>query len=226
MPALDPLGPERVRSLDDRCRVVTRAHRWIAVAEGGHRPLEGVEERELVATGRRMLAKPGEGVGTEILEMRAPVDQERLAESAAQAVTAGQGAPVAPLVKQFGGTLQRGLHGVGAKHELGEVHSVERAELMEPVEVAHQIGERDSERPDCRLGRQRLGGDELLDARAEQLALRLGGPVPEGSFRLGAATEHEACRVQAGAPVTSIVTVVERGEDIVERRREPAKFGP
>ena len=55
-------------------------------------------------------------------------------------------------------SADRVLDGICAEDQPGQVQPVERAQVMEVGEPAEQVGQRDQERADRRLGRQGLGG--------------------------------------------------------------------
>lgn len=145
MPALHPLGPGRVGPVDAGRVVVAGAHRRVAAPERGDRTLQRVEHLAVMPAGRRVRVQPLERVGVQVFQPRAAVDQQGLAEHPPQPVLPGQDAAVTPLLQHRPGPAQRVLDRLGAEHEPGQVQAVERAELLEGVEAAEQVAERDQE---------------------------------------------------------------------------------
>ena len=129
--------------------------------------MESVEDGQLVGAGRRVLPEAGEALGAEVLEKRAPVNQERLAGHASELVLGSNGTPIAPW-SSTSATRPSEFHDLGPEDEIGEVQAVERPELLEAVEAREQVGEGDGERTDRRLGWKHTFGLEFLGARTEQ----------------------------------------------------------
>ena len=123
------------RAFDERGGVVAGAHRRIAVPQRRDAALEGIKDRQLVAARRRMRPEAGEGLGAQVLERGAAINQQRLAHDASKVVASHLRDPIAPGVERRCHLGDRGFDGVGAEDERGEVQAVERPELLEAVEA-------------------------------------------------------------------------------------------
>ena len=113
-----------------------------------------------------MRAQRGERLGGQVFQLRTPVDQQGLAEDAAQPVPDAERTLVAPLVQDPGRLLDRCFDRLAAEDQAGQVQPVEVAQVLEAGEIAEQVAERDEEGPDRSLSRQRPGGEEVLRAGA------------------------------------------------------------
>jgi hypothetical protein len=109
-------------------------------------------------------AQRRERLGGQVLQPGAVVDQQGLAEDAAQPVLDPQRVLVAPLVEDAGGLADRRLGRVLAEDQAGQVQPVEVAQVVEPGEPAEQVAEGDQERPHRLLGGQRPRCQELPGA--------------------------------------------------------------
>ena len=112
---LDPTGPVRMRAFDERGGVVAGADRRIAVPQRRDAALEGIEDRQLVAARCRMGPKAGEGLGAQVLERGAAINEQRLAHDASEVVASHLRDPIAPGVERRCHLGDRGLDGVGPK---------------------------------------------------------------------------------------------------------------
>ena len=113
-----------------------------------------------------MRAEHGERLGGQVFQPRTPVDQQGLAEDAAQPVPDAERILVAPLVQDPGGLPDRCFDRLVAEDQAGQVQPVEVAQVLEAREIAEQVAERDQERRDRSLSRERSGSEELLSAGA------------------------------------------------------------
>jgi hypothetical protein len=172
-----------------------------------------------------MRAQPGEGFRAEVFEQRASVDEERLADDAPELVAGHFGDPIAPGVERRCHLGERGLDGLCAEDELGEMQTVEGSELLETVE-AHQVSEGNREGADGRLGGERPLGEEGLGAPTEQPGPLVAAPGPPWPPQRPAVFEHQRDGVQAGATMTDVVAVMKRGPCGIEWFNEPSKHLP
>ena len=226
VPPLDPADPGRIGALDHRHGVGAGAHRWVAVPQCGHRPLQGEEHRAVVLGVRRVRPQLPERLGGQVLQPRAAVDQQRLGEHPAPPVLRGQDAAIAPPVENLAGSPHRVLDEVGAENELRQMEPIERAQLLRVGEATEQIAERNEEGPHRDLGRQCPRGQELLGARAAQRRPVRSRPSPVGPTRFGAVLQDQTRRVRAGSPIPCGGCVMQHRPGLVQRGDQPGEGVP
>jgi hypothetical protein len=97
-------------------------HRWLAVPELSHGPLQRIKGARVVAScGGRVRVQTGEGLGAQIGQAGTAVDQQGLGEDAGKpvaAVLAGLAA-VAPALHHLGYLLHRHRDWLGPEDEVG-----------------------------------------------------------------------------------------------------------
>ena len=224
VPAFDPPGPGRVRADDLRCGGDAAAHRGFAVAQGGDRALQRIEQSP-VPGGGRVRPDPRERLGAQRFQPGTAVDQQRLADHAGPLALGVRGA-VTPPVEDLADPVQRLLDRGRAEDQVGQVHPVEQAHVLEVAEPAELPGQREQQRAHRTLGRSRLGRAELRGAGPDQPRPLPTGPGPVGPVGPRAVRQDQPGGVAAGAAQVGGVLVVQRSPRRVQRLDQPGQRPP
>jgi len=226
VPAFDPVCPGRLGAFDDRRMVVARTHRRLAVPDRRDRPLQRIQHAALMPGRGRVRPQGGERLRGQVLQPRTAVEQQRLAEHPTQPVLGVLRPAIPPLVQDVRGLPQRILHRVLPEDQVGQVEPVERAQVVEVGEVAEQVTQGDQERPDRRLGRQRLSGRELLRAGTTQLRPVPARPPPPGPARPRAVLQDDRRRMPPGAAEPRVLAVMQGGPGSIQRLDQAGQHRP
>ena len=217
VPALDPASPG-VRCSRDHGRPVTvlRRGRRFRVPEGRQGPVDAVQVSGEVPSHRGIGAQPGQRLAGQVLQPRAAVEQQHVADHGRQLSFAA--AMVAPAGENVADLPDGIVNRVFAEHARGQRLAVEAPDAVERGEPARQVGVGEQIRAcaGAHLPRPRL--PELAGARPDQVGPVLRGPRQVRPAQLGAPCQHEGGRVPGEPPLMAGIRVpVQRGPGIVER---------
>jgi hypothetical protein len=220
VPALDPACPG-VRCSRDHGRPVTVLRRgWrFRVTESGHGPVDAVQVPGEVLSHRGISAQPGQRLAGQVLQPRAAVEQQHVADHGRQVSFAA--AMVAPAGEHVADLPDGIVNRVFAEHARGQRLAVEAPDAVERGKSAQQVGVGEQIRAcaGAHLPRPRL--PELTGAGPDQVGPVLRGPRQVRPAQLGAPSQHERGRVPGEPPLMAGIWMpVQRGPGVVEGLRQ------
>ena len=184
--------------------------------ESGHGPVNAVQVPGEVLSHRGIGAQPGQRLAGQVLQPRAAVKQQHVADHGCQ-VSFGA-TMIAPAGENVADLPDGIINRVFAEHARGQRLAVEAPNAVERGEPAQQVGVGEQVRAcaGAHLPRPRL--PELASAGPDQVGPVLRGPRPVRQAQLGAPCQDKSGRVP-GEPalVAGIWMPVQRGPGVVER---------